>query len=644
MKKDIIKTLLLLIVLILAITYTIAWVENRYIKNQDIIGKSGNSNIDTYFDGGSGTEESPYSIGDPEQFFNLSYLQNNGDIGETPYYFELADDFGGSICLDFATEIEITGVMFPIGSAEHPFNGIFDGNFSAIKNLTIDGNGEQDIGMFGYLGPDAVVKNLFLENITILSEPPGTTDTSGFHPHDLNTKNIATGFVAGHKALGATIENVFVMSPLVVSLNNEIKNRTQYGLIGFDESNLGITVGSPDSAYDFDFNSTFAYNELVWALGQYGTWYINGSATLTLADVLHTSPATSQKLKIDDGYSLSSLKISQTASDPNPTHLYDQMVIDDHYIGSESTGYFIRQYLDLVGEVLWVESGAEYLFNINANTKITIPYINDPFDPTDYDNTIVLYIKPTPDLNALGTLTAVTTGGGGLSLYVGGTPGDSNTNYSINSSGGENILSSAQSFCMVDVDLFTGEMTVTDSNPDYYVFLVGIANGSSTVREIHFNFIPSGLNEESLGSIYGLDYIIECNDFLDTWNEVTQEYDYDFTYMNFSYIISPYQSLIVRVDRMQNTDPQGLNYSTTAEFRFIFYGDPDTTYIPITILNVKSTHSYNIEVYQVSDPNVLDHTWVPTVGVDTPIYTGSNDLIEIEIISTSSSNVTYSDY
>lgn len=63
-------------------------------------------------------------------------------------------------------DIELTGSWEPIGTAQTPYTGTFDGNGKTITGLTINSS-SQYVGMFGYF--DGTVKDLKLENVDITS-------------------------------------------------------------------------------------------------------------------------------------------------------------------------------------------------------------------------------------------------------------------------------------------------------------------------------------------------------------------------------------------------------------------------------------------------------------------------------------------
>ena len=112
------------------------------------------------YDGGDGTEGSPYEIANAAQLAYLALEVNSGSSYENKY-FTLTGD------------IDLSGHKWaPIGSYDSiPFKGVFDGAGHVVSNLTTGPESEiGDKGLFGAL--TGTVKNLGVENFTIYSNGP----------------------------------------------------------------------------------------------------------------------------------------------------------------------------------------------------------------------------------------------------------------------------------------------------------------------------------------------------------------------------------------------------------------------------------------------------------------------------------------
>lgn len=116
--------------------------------------KSDNDNV--VFAGGDGTEENPYQVATPKQ---LDSVRN--DL--SAYYIQTAD-------------IDMSGYDWnPIGIGEKkPFEGKYNGDNYKIKNLNINSNEIDTIGLFGCCSENSVIKNISIENLEILIDKSST--------------------------------------------------------------------------------------------------------------------------------------------------------------------------------------------------------------------------------------------------------------------------------------------------------------------------------------------------------------------------------------------------------------------------------------------------------------------------------------
>ncbi|HBG26255.1 MAG: hypothetical protein A2Y10_07970 [Planctomycetes bacterium GWF2_41_51] len=103
------------------------------------------------YSGGSGIETDPYLISTP---------QDMNAIG--------ADSSDWNKCFKLVADINMaaySGTKYNvIGNLSNSFNGIFDGNSHVIRNLRLNVS-VSNVGLFGYINRNAVVKNIKLHNI-----------------------------------------------------------------------------------------------------------------------------------------------------------------------------------------------------------------------------------------------------------------------------------------------------------------------------------------------------------------------------------------------------------------------------------------------------------------------------------------------
>lgn len=130
------------------------------------------------FAGGDGTKENPYQIANEEQ---LRYLADSLN----------ADNLYAGVYFKQTKSITLTKEWKPIGSAEYPFEGNFDGGNYSIRNLTI-GSSENPAnyvlcGLFGYCngndvddnGNGTTIENVQLKDIAIYNTGATKTYVAG---------------------------------------------------------------------------------------------------------------------------------------------------------------------------------------------------------------------------------------------------------------------------------------------------------------------------------------------------------------------------------------------------------------------------------------------------------------------------------
>lgn len=111
--------------------------------------KNPKQDADPVFAGGSGTLEDPYLIETPQQLITFGNMVNEGRSFEKQYIRQEND-------LDMTDH-----TLAPIGKADAPFEGTYDGGGHVIRNLTIEGKDTDDIGLFSVM--NGSVYNLGLE-------------------------------------------------------------------------------------------------------------------------------------------------------------------------------------------------------------------------------------------------------------------------------------------------------------------------------------------------------------------------------------------------------------------------------------------------------------------------------------------------
>lgn len=266
-------TIIFIIMLLSSVT-VVAWFS---------LGNSIDPNLDKativkqYFHTGDGSEEDPFVITRPIHFYNLVELYQRKDgFAEAGYHFQLGYDLDGSGELKFygygddgkqiktgdgryTTELNMqyysgNRALIPIGTSDVPFDAAFDGSDLTVKNLYIKPTetindtvyGSSDVGIWGYVGPDANVHNVYFDNVTIdltNTDPTRTTEGHNVSVHDEDENGVPelvyVGFLAGHIHTASTFEDVYINN---CTITGGDAARSGYGYFGCVENANGELI------------------------------------------------------------------------------------------------------------------------------------------------------------------------------------------------------------------------------------------------------------------------------------------------------------------------------------------------------------------------------------------------------------------
>lgn len=106
----------------------------------------------SWYDGHEG--DTTFVVSDANDIAGLAQLVNSGKAdfkGKTVTFASSLPGTGATLVL--------SGEFQPIGTASHPFNGIFDGKGLAVRGLSIT-KGTDGVGFFGYAGAASSIRNL----------------------------------------------------------------------------------------------------------------------------------------------------------------------------------------------------------------------------------------------------------------------------------------------------------------------------------------------------------------------------------------------------------------------------------------------------------------------------------------------------
>ncbi len=177
---------------------------------------------------GDGTILNPYFLRNDEDLLNVG--KGEGEKWQLSNSYKLTTD------IDLRSQKD---GFAPIGTAEEPFSGTFDGNGHMISNVTIKTGA--NAGLFGVLTPSAVVSNLNMEKVVL----DGEFDNAG----------AVAGLSRG------TLRSVRVSN---VTIKNTKADSNNGGLVGrsanYSSNNEFVSFGYIDMCYAKDVTAKVAGN------------------------------------------------------------------------------------------------------------------------------------------------------------------------------------------------------------------------------------------------------------------------------------------------------------------------------------------------------------------------------------------------
>lgn len=145
---------------------------------------------------------------------------------------QLKDNANPNGNYELHADLDFADVAWPSKFAFETFNGTINGNGYAIKNVTVDQKSktEENGGLFGVLGENAVVQNVTFENVTYNLFTQVSKGTPAY------------GIFAGKIISGATVSNVTLASgKIVIDSNCRLSDLGTVGLVCGSGSTEGIT-------------------------------------------------------------------------------------------------------------------------------------------------------------------------------------------------------------------------------------------------------------------------------------------------------------------------------------------------------------------------------------------------------------------
>lgn len=223
--------------------------------------KSENKKNTSWKNGGNGTQESPFEISTAEQLYNFSEFVNSGNSLKNKYV-ELTNDIDMSSIKNFK----------PIGFEVNPFqfNGIFNGNGYAIKNLEIRRNDyslfdenylKYDIALFGKLG--GKVENLIVEDSVF-----DGYCTAVFARSSVNDKQLIINCLSRNNKItgyrcGELIDDFAGKIESCIALNNNTKGKENSNIVGYRYT-APIMAASYTNTFYEENNKFYLPNNIIY--------------------------------------------------------------------------------------------------------------------------------------------------------------------------------------------------------------------------------------------------------------------------------------------------------------------------------------------------------------------------------------------
>ncbi len=213
------------------------------------------------------------SSGNPYQIANVADFQQ---LCQTP------GDWWASFIL--TANIDLAGeTLTPIGNESTKFTGVFDGNNQIISNAAINQPGSNYIGLFGYTGPYAQIRNLGVAGVNMTGNS-SVGGLAGMNYYGTITNCYATGTVSGagnHVGglVGWNYNGSLISSHATGSVTGT--SGTSYnigGLVGYNDSGtlINFCYASGNVHGGATVGGLVGYNDSVSLTSCYATGAVSG--------------------------------------------------------------------------------------------------------------------------------------------------------------------------------------------------------------------------------------------------------------------------------------------------------------------------------------------------------------------------------
>jgi len=189
------------------------------------------------YSGGTGDPNDPYRIATAEDLNDIGNHEEDWDK-----HFILINDV--NLAQYTGTQFKIIGRWISWNNLSNkPFTGIFDGNDHKVWNFTWASDTRSFIGLFGYVGENAQIKNLGLENVDVNATNGdcvgGLSSTIG--SSTIVSNCYVTGRVSGHWDVGGLVGYNYGTINNCHSTGNVAGEQWVGGLVGENAEHGAIT-------------------------------------------------------------------------------------------------------------------------------------------------------------------------------------------------------------------------------------------------------------------------------------------------------------------------------------------------------------------------------------------------------------------
>jgi len=210
------------------------------------------------YGGGTGEPNDPYQIRTAEQMNVIGAVPNDWDK-----HFKLVEDIdlSGLDGKEGRPAFNIIGTSYDIA-----FSGVFEGNGHTISHLTI--TGEKNLGLFGYLGSGAEVKDVGIVDVNVTGSGNYVGGLVGSKDGGAVYRCYSTGAVSGNRYVGGLVgEN--------------------HGNITHSYSTASVSGSYAGGLVGWNYRSVTNSYSTGMVSGSYGVGGLVGDSGLSGATVLH---------------------------------------------------------------------------------------------------------------------------------------------------------------------------------------------------------------------------------------------------------------------------------------------------------------------------------------------------------------------